>query len=156
MTPIDTSNIDAIKAEIAAAEARMREVAQDALKDGFRQIFEEYPFLGAVRWTQYTPYFNDGDPCEFSVYEVVCASVVDEQGDDDDRFYEDGEDFYAKAGSGWLPEPPPAEPAYAACRTDVRTLVGAIPEDSLKALLGDHIRVTVTRDGLTTEEYDHD
>jgi len=29
-------------------------------------IFQEYPFVDNVGWPQYTPYFNDGDPCNFS------------------------------------------------------------------------------------------
>ena len=67
--PIDTSNIEAITREIAEAQARAKEAAKVALKDGFRLIFEEYPFLGRVAWAQYTPYFNDGDACVFGVNE---------------------------------------------------------------------------------------
>lgn len=28
----------------------------------------------AIKWRQYTPYFNDGEPCEFSVREAVITS----------------------------------------------------------------------------------
>jgi len=31
-------------------------------------LFSEYPDLKHVAWTQYTPYFADGDKCEFSVH----------------------------------------------------------------------------------------
>ena len=34
------------------------------------QIFEESPNLLSVRWVQYTPTWNDGDPCEFTVEDV--------------------------------------------------------------------------------------
>lgn len=35
----------------------------------FKEFFELYPFVKGVAWTQYTPYFNDGEPCEFGVHE---------------------------------------------------------------------------------------
>jgi len=40
---------------------------KDLLKKGLNVIFEEYPNIDSISWNQYTPYFNDGDPCEFSV-----------------------------------------------------------------------------------------
>ena len=33
-------------------------------------MFEKYPFLTSLTWTQYTPYFNDGHTCEFGVDEL--------------------------------------------------------------------------------------
>lgn len=40
-----------------------------------------------IRWEQYTPYFNDGEPCEFSTGEVrIRLTGVDEEDGD----YEDG------------------------------------------------------------------
>jgi hypothetical protein len=43
-----------------------------------RDIEELYPYfkeefyngIKAATWHQYTPYFNDGEPCEFSVYDL--------------------------------------------------------------------------------------
>lgn len=37
----------------------------------------------------------------------------------------------------------------------VRTFA-SIPEDVIKNLFGDHVRIIIDRDGVTTEEYDHD
>lgn len=37
------------------------------LNDEAAKIFKDCPRLMAVTWTQYTPYFNDGSPCEFDV-----------------------------------------------------------------------------------------
>lgn len=33
----------------------------------FKEFFERNPEVNVIYWTQYTPYFNDGDPCYFSV-----------------------------------------------------------------------------------------
>lgn len=34
-----------------------------------KNIFAAHVEIKAVAWDQYTPYFNDGDACEFGVYE---------------------------------------------------------------------------------------
>lgn len=31
------------------------------------EVFKKYPDIKNIGWTQYTPYFNDGEPCEFGV-----------------------------------------------------------------------------------------
>jgi hypothetical protein len=42
----------------------------------------------SVRWTQYTPYFNDGEPCVFGANDcyVKLAGADEEAGDDGDGF----------------------------------------------------------------------
>lgn len=55
--------------EIKDLRAEHQKLTQQLLADSFKQIFEEYPKVGKVQWTQYTPYFNDGDECVFGVNE---------------------------------------------------------------------------------------
>jgi RecG-like helicase len=38
------------------------------IKKSFKQLFADYPDLQSFGWSQYTPYWNDGSPCEFMVY----------------------------------------------------------------------------------------
>ncbi|WP_074344742.1 hypothetical protein [Mycobacteroides abscessus] len=52
-----------------------------------------FPEVVSVRWTQYTPYFNDGDACTFSVHEAR-TKLVDT--DEDAGDYEDG--FISSSG----------------------------------------------------------
>ncbi len=53
-------------------------------------IFDANPTLEAVRWTQYTPYFNDGEPCVFGVNEPYIRgqfkSKYAEAGEYDDSY----------------------------------------------------------------------
>lgn len=53
----------------------------------------EAPGVAAVRWEQYTPYFNDGEPCYFGIraYNMVKPTV--EVGEDDDSEYDNDEGF---------------------------------------------------------------
>lgn len=42
-------------------------MTKDAILRAFREFFETNPDIVALRWHQYTPYFNDGDACVFEV-----------------------------------------------------------------------------------------
>lgn len=37
----------------------------------FTDFFTANPEVEAIRWTQYAPAFNDGDPCVFSIHEPM-------------------------------------------------------------------------------------
>ncbi len=54
-----------------------------------------FPEVVAVRWTQYTPYFNDGDACTFDVYEArtKLTDTPEEAGDYEDGFITSSGDF---------------------------------------------------------------
>lgn len=55
-----------------------------------------FPEVEAVRWEQYTPYFNDGDVCTFSANDVsIKFTGKDTGGDREDGFSEDGKSFPA-------------------------------------------------------------
>lgn len=46
-----------------------------------------FPEVDAIRWPQFTPYFNDGDACEFSVHDPLLRLV---DGDEDAGYNGDG------------------------------------------------------------------
>lgn len=43
---------------------------QGMFKEIVTEFFNEAPEVGLVTWTQYTPYFNDGEECTFSVNDI--------------------------------------------------------------------------------------
>lgn len=102
-----------------------------AVKAFFKEFFEKRPDVYGVKWTQYTPHFNDGDACVFHLGSIsVFPTKEDFEGDEDDYNFE---------SYGEEPE------------TSLNTI-----EDILEVIFGDHTRVSVTRDAITTEEYEHD
>lgn len=131
-----------------------------------QQFIADNPQVSKVWWTQYTPYFNDGDPCVFRMSDVNFAFV----GDDDDD-YDEGVTLFGNAiqdgkrgykhdndpfrAYEWLPtlEQCSVE-TQRACEALSKELSGL--EDALKTLFGDHVKVIVTKDGVEVEEYDHD
>lgn len=80
-------------ADLTAEFNRKRQEMMDALKPQFHSLFTEafeaMPNLQAVAWTQYTPYFNDGETCEFSRHEFQAYSKGDPEEDADDNDYDD-------------------------------------------------------------------
>lgn len=46
----------------------LREKGQSIFEEAAKELFKNNPSLKSFSWTQYTPHFNDGDPCTFSVH----------------------------------------------------------------------------------------
>jgi hypothetical protein len=132
----------ALTEAIAEAKRKVEEKAKEAVGALFKGFFEKNPKIVAIAWTQYTPYFNDGDPCEFSVHDFEAANRMPEgevDEDDDDLGYE----FL----SSWSLKGPSAEA--------LRSLERAASDDIFLAAFGDHARVVATPDGFHVTEYDH-
>ena len=115
----------------------LRETATIAAKvvisSELETIFEEYPQLDTISWTQYTPYFNDGDVCEFG-----CGA-----GEPDIN----GEDYWYLERGSTLKEA--AKKAGA--------ILGSIENEDYLALFGDHAEVIVYRDGrIEVQSYSHE
>lgn len=53
-----------------AEKAKFQEIVKDMLLKYFAEFFANNPRVEAVKWRQYAPYFNDGEVCEFSVYDA--------------------------------------------------------------------------------------
>jgi len=123
--------------------AQLKTLGKAMFKPFFEALFKKHKDIQVVKWTQYTPHFNDGDACTFSVNdpEVSVKSVTPE-----DMYVE--EDWY----SSWsIPGSPGAKAAK-----EVGNFFVDI-EDVLETAFGDGVQVFVQRDGsITVEDYDHD
>lgn len=111
--------------------------------------------IAAFRFTAYAPYFNDGDPCTFSVndLEYIKFSELNERESDEtelvERVREVIDDDYELPGYIWSSEDEPG------LKSTVEAF-GKIPDDLIESVLGEHVSVIITRDGITVDEYDHD
>lgn len=131
-------------------QKKLSEVVQrhgkQALADEFKAFFERHPNVDAVRWTQYTPHFNDGDPCTFDRHEFECrgeftdALIVAKQMDDDG--------FYAS----WDAEKGGEYDKI----LDELSETFSDTNDVFRVAFGDGVQVTATRKGFTVNDYDHD
>ena len=62
-----SQSLDSLIQDFISYQEQFRKVATEKLKEFFVKFWEENPAIKAVTWTQYAPYFNDGEACEFSV-----------------------------------------------------------------------------------------
>lgn len=136
-------------------QKRIREDGEKALKETFVELFDKYPELKSITWAQYTPYFNDGDTCTFSVREFDFGLADDApedwkeaMGEYADSDYHYGESIYTARHT--------SIPKLKELAVDVTQLGRDMPDDLLQYIFGDHCQVVVTRDGMEVLEYEHD
>jgi hypothetical protein len=121
----------------------------------------------AFGWRQYVPYFNDGEPCEFSAYDVWVQTVADADPEDPDDFDGDGfevGDYHPTMGTqrwddrtgrfvtrhGLYPE------VNALAEALSKAIRSGSADHVLRAAFGDHAIITVTAGGIDVAWYDHD
>ena len=142
------SQLSKLSDEQAEVKAQLKKKAQESVRPALREAFEELtaviPGLTAVRWQQYTPHFNDGEPCEFGLHGLYINLGAADGGDYDDGF-EDAE---------W------GEPAgiTSAGKTLLKSFCKSLGdiETLLQMAFDDHAQVTLNRESIEVEEYEHD
>jgi hypothetical protein len=85
-------------AEQNAKIEELRKAHMKSLQADFNEIiklfFDECPKVQAVVWSQYTPYFNDGDECVFSVNEPCFVTKnFDRESLENPYEYEDDDEY---------------------------------------------------------------
>lgn len=133
-----------------------------------QRVLDEVPDV-EVKWNQYTPYFNDGDPCEFSVGDASfkIPGVTDDSSDDWGREgYMDASDPVIKGGpeekyehgKGYFKTGRefPAHPGAEAIAELSKAIGGGAFENVLLDAFGDHAVIAVTKDKIDVEYYEHD
>jgi hypothetical protein len=148
---------DTLIAEQQVLRLKFITEAQTMFKESLKSFFELNPGINALRWTQYTPYFNDGDACVFSVGDVYFTNAKGNQLDDISGWGEyEGDDAdiwsdsYPKYLTGKLGV------NVESCEFISSMINSSEMEDIMEMMFGDHVCVTVTRVGIDVTDYDHD
>jgi len=156
--------IEKIKAELEAFNQKKVAFVAELKKEFpamFTPIFAKSKKIKSFGWSQYTPYFNDGEECTFGVNNSdISINGVDQyecefldwrmkyvlSGDRDKKKYIDELSSNDKLDYQ----------EYAIVQ-EIESVLESIPEDFYRDLFGDHVQVTVNADGtIETEEYEHD
>ena len=111
----------------AAYDRKLKQEGEAAVKDAFKDLFDKYPEVTSVVWTQYTPYFNDGDACTFTV-NAFCVKLKSRSKDPRKKEVDEA----------------------------VRTLARELPNDVLESIFGDPVKIIATRQGFNITKYDPD
>ncbi len=115
----------------AKVKANGKELINETLKD----FFVKHPEVEYLCWTQYAPYFNDGEACEFSVHEpMVKLKKTNPDAEDEEDL-----DYWDLDGPWKFRE---SNPSLA---EDLRSLAQAFNtcESALRSIFGDDCKVTV-------------
>ncbi len=181
-------NKDEILAEIKANKDEMdvlRKQLSEKVHANFhkmaKKLFNEYPELTSFGWTQYTPYFNDGEACQFNShhtdpfingFDSYSSSHGDvwgyfdngQDGDEPINIYgEDYKYYNRKRIYGDLPgggrgeiDNPNYNPRFGEIDEAVKSFLNVFDESDYEDLFGDHVSVIVTADWIETQEIEHD
>lgn len=135
------------------------------------------PNIVELSWRQYTPYFNDGDVCEFTVYDLSLRTVWDSEDADRDELcankyhksignlvykYDDEptEDRWGRVyrQGRYVDAENPHFDADRLAKAEALSaaMANGSTDNLLYDLFGDHATVTVTRDGIAIDYYEHD
>lgn len=101
-----------------------------------KSFFVAVPEVTSVSWTQYTPYFMDGDACEFSVNELEFNTNSGNYS------------MYSMNRSNLSAE------KIALCKELQDMIYGQ--DDMMLDIFGDHVEIIMTPEGSDVNDYDHD
>lgn len=148
--------IENLVAEYNKTKAEFVEKSKNAMRSAFNEFFASNPDIDQITWTQYTPYFNDGDPCIFRVNDMTFTLAKDEVDlseisypDDDEKCY--GAFFWDDGGKRIDPIP-----GYRKLFDKFVRQVSVLPDEIFMNSFGDHVSVIANKDGFDVQEYDHD
>jgi hypothetical protein len=153
-------------------QRQFQEQAQALFKETTTEFFNLNPGINAVVWTQYTPYWNDGEECVFNVNDPTFTNATGDDlrdvtgygeydGDNDDIWAVDNlkyalnsdRDYYESDRRKILAGP---SVDVESCDLFSSMIQSSEFEDVMLAMFDNHSKVIATRDGFDVEEYSHD
>lgn len=146
---------DRYDAIVVEYKKNMKDFGKDLFSQTAKNVFEKNPNLKSFGWTQYTPYFNDGDVCEFNVHYEY-------------NMYINDKDLDVYGLNKWLQPNYPYVPNFkdygfdtmqelVSVVEDVNNVLDLFSRDDLEIIFGDHAKITAYNDGqISVDEYDHD
>lgn len=139
-------------------EAAVKSVSKKVEKS-LQELVADTDGLVAIRWAQYTPHFNDGDACEFSVHEPYFKfeDTGDDAGDYEDGFISSYDLDYdwdnASRGKRYKTED---HAAKGKLMESIESVFGEIDDKIFLNLFDDGYQVTVNENSTEVEDFDHD
>lgn len=150
MTQIQQASFQETVARLRKTMDDARAEAKNAFLAELKSIFTRHPEIKVITWVQYTPYFNDGDACEFSIGEINAANYEDisHYGEWEG---EDEEPADLKVFTEWRSN-------YKIQDLDdlIKFMQSSLGEEILEFAFGDHVSVRVTPSGVSIDDYDHE
>lgn len=157
--------------KIEKLQEEIRDKAKVTMQSVFKDFFEKYPEVRFLYWNQYTPYFNDGEECYFSVNDLYAGNqlAVDEEVSGYDLenykylpFLEEPTSvdrrFYPEESQKWDNLDSDVKERAKMYGRDYEALANFISslDEHLKVMFGDHVEIIVNREGIQVNEFSHE
>lgn len=148
-----SQSLDLLIQEFTEQQEKFQRVAQERLKEYFVEFWEKNPAIKAIHWSQYAPYFNDGDPCTFSVHDPYFTNA---EGDDLDDLSRWGEYDGEKEGV-WSDLGPEFDGVNVeSTQSLAKLLTSSVMEPIMEIMFGSDNVIVATRTGFSVDQADHD
>ncbi|MEU9498206.1 hypothetical protein [Streptomyces sp. NPDC048196] len=158
-----------VNGDVTRGETRVEQKPIEELQPILQAVLND-PTIVEFGWQQYTPYFNDGEPCTFRVNSTWVRTTADADVEDEYELEMWSHRSLGKTTGGeWVDDPDtglrkkigaqyegPDEARYQQCKALEAAIEGGAFENVLLDAFGDHAAVTVRRDGIEVEFYEHD
>ena len=152
-------DVENSRAEVSKIKKELIEKQKTLFKSGSKLLFDKHPQLYSFGWTQYTPSFNDGDACYFTVnndepmingvhsdeFYSFKSGIIDLTTDLDG--YKDSE--FSKHNVTSIDAD-----ALREMVDDVSNFIQRFDEDYYEDVYGNGVEVTVTPNKIITDDYD--
>lgn len=183
----DIAGFSALLDKKSELEKQIKAEAKEVFAAASKDVFDKHEDkVGKFQWAQYTPYFNDGEPCTFHKGELWIFTPKDTANEDLDCYIEGSDEFspygnkdklhktlYRRKSDGYETagkyidkerlerdyeafENPNYEPEWGDAYSAITDLYKLIDDDTALSLFGDHVEVIVTKNGVEVEEYEHE
>ncbi len=153
-----------IDGDVTRGDKRVPQRPLEDLQPIIQAVLDD-PDVVEFGWSQNTPYFNDGDPCVFSTNSVWVRTQdeVDLELDGGDELDVDYNSHPSLSQKKWGKDgyvPVKLSPAKLATSERCTALDAAVQggafNDVLMDAFGDHAEITIRREGIQVEYYEHD
>lgn len=141
------------------AQKAFQKQAKKAFTDSMKEFFVENPEIKVIKWKQFSPYFNDGDECTFSVGMPVFSNapnpddiqhsdyVGEDTEDGEDPIWTHGEDCYGDV------EAPPIKRLHTAMDEFETIQQSDAFQELAETMFGNHVEIVITPAGIKVEDY---
>lgn len=148
--------------EIEKLKGEAYDISKGIFDEWCRGFFERNEAVGSFSWNQYTPYFNDGDSCVFSA-NTDYIKVNGEYAEDSDWISEKTIKNYGtfnretKKYEGRVEVANESyDPELAKATREIQDFLQNFDNEFYISRFGDHTEITVSRDGIEVEDYEHE
>lgn len=140
--------------QIAELNKQRNELVEKVFKEEIFSLINKYEIVNTISWTQYTPSFNDGDPCIFS--RNGCNINYDEKGElngIDVEPFARKEIYVDQNGKYVLVSNPEYREDCFNFMEELNLLLDCFSDDDFELMFGDGSSVIITKTDITVEEY---